>query len=178
MSARTLPTLPSFGTLSVATSAELNAICTYQAFWANPPMFQMYQNTVQSIPTSTFTQITMDTPVWDTDTGRALTTPFSYVIPFYGRWEFKFGASDSINSAGSRISALYKNGVAVTPSQTTEPTSSTITIDMTGRPVTVLCNIGDVMGVYGWQSSGGALNTDTGAGASYFEGKLVSLASP
>jgi hypothetical protein len=177
--ARTLPTMPTWSTGQEITSSLLNQITTYTQFWANPPMFRMYQATVQSIPTATFTQAIMDTPVYDSDTGRSGTSPYSYVIPFAGRWTFKLGVGYVGNATGFRIDLLYQNGSAVTGSQVAEP-AMTASSDMPGRSLTIPCNVGDVMAVYTYQNSGGALNTDVGGsgGNSFFEGRLVSLASP
>src|SRR5215469_1102417 len=109
MAAPTLPTMPSWSTGQEITSSLLNQITTYAQFWANPPMFKMTQATVQSLATGSFTQVTFDTLIWDSDSGRQAVTPFSYVIPFAGRWRFSWKAAFAVNATGSRMSALYQN---------------------------------------------------------------------
>ena len=182
MAARTLPTMPSWSTNQEITSSLLNQITAYAQFWANPPMFKMTQATVQSVASGSFVQITMDTSIWDTDSGRQSVTPFSYVIPFAGRWTFSWKVGFAVNATGSRMNALYQNGSVVTGGQDDTQSVSTAarTTDFAASTESVLCNVGDVMAIYALQDSGGALNTDVGsAGAqSFFEGRLTSLASP
>jgi hypothetical protein len=180
MAARTLPTMPSWSTGQEITSSLLNQITAYSQFWSSPPMFSMYQATVQSVATGAYAQITCDTSLWDTDSGRSATTPYSYTIPFAGRWEFSWKIGWAVNATGGRLSALYQNGTIVTGSQTglQAITDAGRTTDVAASTKTVLCNVGDVMSIWAFQDSGGNLSTDTTGGASYFEGRLVSLASP
>lgn len=182
MTARTLPTMPTWTTGQEITSSLLNQITTYSVFWANPPMFRMYQSVAQSVGTGSFTQITFDVSAWDTDSGRSSVTPYNFVIPFAGRWEFKWKVGWAVNATGSRMSALYQNGSADTGGQTTTQavTTASRTTDAAASPMTVSCSVGDVMGIYALQDSGGSLNTDVGSASacSYFEGKLASLANP
>ena len=181
MAARTLPTLPSFASLSVATSAELNAICAYQAFWANPPMFRMYQATVQSVANVTLAQITCDTPEYDSDTGRASGTPWSYVIPtgFTGRWTFTVCTAWAANATGIRAAALFQNGSQAEGGYIAVPASPAGFATSTSLTLTIPVSAGDVMAAYGEQSSGGALSTFFASNvASTFEGRMASLASP
>jgi hypothetical protein len=180
MAARTVPTMPDWTSHEQATSVLLEQITAYTRFWASPPMFRMYQTVAQSVPTATFTQITCDTLDYDTDSGRGAITPWSYTIPvgMTARWTFSGITGFVSNSSGFRIGIFYKNGTAVTTTQiAAQPVSAALaTTDMAVATATLLCNAGDVIGLYGYQTSGGALNTDAGHCA--FEGRLVSLANP
>ena len=176
MTARTLPTLPNFTTGQELTSSELNQICTYQAFWANPPMFRMYQATPQPITTGTNTQVTCDTSAWDSDSGRGTATPFNYVIPFYGRWTFSWSIAYPPNTTGSRMGMLYQNGTRVPGDIEVGEDNDYIEID---GAMTLLCNVGDTIGLWTWQNSGTTLTLVTGSSdESWLEGRLVSLANP
>lgn len=181
MATRTIPTLPNWTAGMRVTGANLAAMVSYQQFWANPPMFSMYQIVAQSIPNATDTQVLMDSNEHDTDSGRSGSSPYSYTIPsgMTGRWRFtccvKFGG----NATGIRQTKLFKNGTLVNAAQSAGQAGPAT--DFTGYVLSreFLCNSGDVIAVYGYQNSGGALNTNVGGSLnSYFEGQLVSLANP
>jgi hypothetical protein len=180
MAARTLPTLPTFVAEQELTSSELNQIVAYQAFWANPPMFSMHQGTSQNITNASNTQITMDTSDFDTDSGRSAATPWSYVIPFAGRWQITVGVVYAGNTTGGRQAMIFQNGVDVTGAFDSDQTIAIGTVtDAAQVTRTFPCNVGDVIAAYTWQDSGGTLATNvSGAQCSFFEGRLVSLASP
>lgn len=178
MTARTVPTMPDWTTAQEITSSLLNQITAYARFWANPPMFRMYQSAAQSINSGTYTQVLCDTGDYDTDSGRAIATPWSYTIPasMAGRWDFKFKFGFAINATGNRLGALYKNGTILAATEVGGPaTAATNNPEMAGGD-RILCAAGDVISLWTWQNSGGALNTY--AGSCMFSGQLVSLANP
>lgn len=181
MSARTVPTLPSFSTNQVLTASEMTQIMTWNKFWANPPMFRMYQTAVQSIPNLTFTQITCDVSDYDSDSGRGLATPWSYTIPvgMSGRWRFSCAISWAANATGVRGAAIYVNGAQANGAFWAAETAPATNVPSVGGATTIAVNAGDQIALYGEQGSGGALNTNTAVSLySYLEGKLESLASP
>lgn len=185
MVARAVPPIPSFAFQEAPTSGKINQFGIYLSWWSNRPMFRMYQSASQSVPNNAFTQILMDVgtgaAAWDTDSGRAATSPWSFVIPvaLSGRWNFRWKVGFATNTTGARLSALYQNGAVATGGQMSEAAATTST-DIVAASMTVLCNAGDTMAVYGLQTSGAALLTDVGnAGAvSFFEGSFESFASP
>lgn len=179
MAARTVPTMPSWGTGALITSSLLNQITAYAQFWANPPMFRMRQGTAQSIPTGgSPTIVTMDTPEYDTDSGRSVASPFSYVIPtgMSGRWYFMVHVPLNTGTSNERDVYVMKNGSPVVGGQETMVTGSiTSQISMMTIPV----NAGDVIAAGVYQQSGAAINTFISSPIMpTFEGRLVSLASP
>lgn len=180
MAARTQPTLPNFTAFEELTSTQLNQLANYQAFWANPPMFAMHQATTQSIASGTPGQLICDVSDYDSDSGRSGSTPFSYVIPFAGRWYIAGGINFPGNATGYRYAAIYQNGAAITAGKTNMPVNAagTSTISMVAR--TIPCNVGDVIGIYGIQNTGSSLSTVVSdmTQTSWFEGCLKSLASP
>lgn len=178
MAARTVPTPPTWTAGQRVTAAQLQLQTTWSNFWSSPPMFCMHQVTIQSVANTTYTQITMDTVDWDTDSGRAAGTPYSYTIPvgMTGRWTFTFKVGWAANATSNRLGALYKNGTIVQNGEVGYFTTDASNNPEYGTTVTVPCNAGDVMSVWAYQGSGGALNTKTLD--SYFEGRLISLASP
>lgn len=182
MAARTVPTMPDWSSGQKLTSALLQQITTYNRFWANPPRFRMYQTLAQSVPNNAYAQITMDALQADTDSGRAAGTPWSYTIPagMSGIWEFKIKIMWAPSATGSRLASVGRNG---TTDSTAELAALPASAAFASAPGVVAVSLpvsaGDAMSAWGLQDSGGALNTRLNAtGASYFEGRLISLASP
>lgn len=181
MAARTQPTMPTWTTGQEITSTLLNQITTYTQFWANKPMFRMYQTITTSVATGTLTQVVMDTSDYDTDSGRSGTSPFSYTVPFAGRWRFTGVINWPGNASGYRYTVICQNGAPTNKgSKANSPVNTAANSSVTLETVTIACNVGDVIGVYGLQNSGGSLSTivSDATQLSYFEGELISFASP
>lgn len=177
MAARSLPTTPTFAANSELTSTQLTALVTYQLFWSSPPCFRAEQHTAQAVTTSTNTQITCETTIHDSDSGLSVATPYSYVIPFAGIWNIGGGYGCTGNGTGVRIPLLYQNGTVINgcqPEYTPVSSSAVYEVAAMGLP----CNVGDVIALYGYQTSGSTLNTTLGPEASWFAGQLVSLQNP
>lgn len=179
MTARPVPPIPNWFAGQKMTATLLNQIATWQQFWDDPPMFRMYQAGTQSPANNTWTQITMDSLEYDTDSGRAGGTPWSYTIPagMTGRWCFEACVSWSANATGPRLTAIYKNGSQINGANFTGVGTAAAQTNVFGS-VKVAANAGDVISVWGFQGSGGGLATNVGSSGSYFEGELLSLASP
>lgn len=181
MAARTVPVMPSFLAGQKLTATLLNQVGAYATFWANPPMFRMVQSIAQSVPNTTYTQITMDTSLWDSDSGRAGGTPYAYTIPvgMSGRWQFTVKVEWAPNATGTRLCTVARNGATDSTVEIADPTTSATYTPGTATVATLAVNAGDVMSPWGYQDSGGALNTASGAsGKSFFEGRLISLGNP
>lgn len=183
MTARSVPTLPSIAAGLKSRASYLSQIEAYLQFWANVPMFSMYQTAVQTLTTGNDTKITMDsiTAGYDSDSGRAGVTPWSYTIPsgMGGRWRFAVAIAYASNSTGARAAQIRVNGVTPTAKayNMIPAVNGNITVVQVARTLTVAA--GDVISAYGYQSSGGNLATyfDANIGSS-FEGELRSLANP
>lgn len=181
MAARTVPTVPTWLAGQKLTAAGLNLIGTWQLFWSNRPMFRMHQSVAQSVPNGVWTQITCDTPDYDTDSGRATSTPWSYTIPagMGGRWRFWWSVPWAANTTGERASNIWKNGAAASSIDAVTPVSA-LYAGSVGLTDVITVAGGDVMALYGYQSSGAALNAFSTADPSYsfFGGILESLGTP
>jgi len=180
MTARTVPTMPAFLAGQKLTAALLNQVGSYSTFWVNPPMFRIYQSVAQSIPNTTDTQITCDGLDYDTDSGHQGSTPYSYVIPsgMGGRWRFTWAVAMAINSTGSRAGYIKVNNLRIFAPETVGAAANNDVSQSFGTN-TILVNAGDVISLWIWQNSGGALSTlATANNVSVLEGELVSLANP
>ena len=177
MTARPLPTMPSFLANSELTSTQLTQLVTATNFWANPPSFRAEQHTAQSIVSGTTTQITCDTVIHDSDSGLSAVTPYSYVIPYAGIWDFSGAVSFAANATGWRAPSLQQNAATINGSLMlygAPPATGN-----SGQPTLangVPCNVGDVIALAFDQLSGSTLNTI--ASGSWFAGTLRSLATP
>lgn len=179
MTARTVPTMPTWASGQRVLASQLQAITTWNLFWANPPSFRMYQAITQSVATSTLAALLLDTLDYDTDSGRAVGTPWAYTIPpgMTGRWRFAWKGAWALNGTGYRLSGLYRNGSGVSTSQGTHAGPAGVNDEVPGPGLEIVCTAGDVMTVQIFQTTGSPLSTEV-TGPSFFEGRLVSLASP
>lgn len=180
MTARTLPVMPSFLAGQKLTATLLNQVGNYATFWASPPSFRMYQSIAQSIPNTTWTQVTCDTADYDSDSGRQGGTPYNYVIPtgMTGRWQFGWQIPWNNNGTGTRDSGLRKNGLAISGYTTYLPAAGSGS-GGAGWTDPIAVNAGDSMSIWAFQSSGGALSTAVATDSfAIFWGRLVSLGTP
>jgi hypothetical protein len=160
------------------TSTLLNQISTYLAWLANPVCFRAEQHAAQTISNSTMTQVTCDTTIHDSDGGLSTTSPFSYVIPVAGLWDFFGGVGYSTNATGLRYSMIWQNGAQIAGSSPglSESSNGTL-VDVTAAQIP--CQVGDVIGLYTNQITGASMTTQAGGGqCSFFAGRLVSLQNP
>lgn len=180
MTARSLPTMPSFLAGQKLTAATLNQITTFSNFWADPPTVRAYQSVTQSLTSGTDTQITLDQKQWDSDSFWQSATPYNIVIPAgWGnglRMTFSFSAAFASNVTGSRAVYIKKNGTRVTGSTDDDASNNDITI--VNGTASLIVNSGDTIALWAWQNSGGALSTTTTADTSWIEGWLRGTGSP
>lgn len=179
MAARAVPTMPDWTAGQRVLASQLQQATTYARFWTSPPSFHMYQSITQSVATSTITQALFDVSDYDTDSGRAVSTPWSYTIPsgMTGRWGFDWKIAWATSGTGFRLSALYKNAVQVARTQATHLGPAGVNDEVGSAHIEIACNAGDVMIIQIDQTSGSPLSTEV-TGPSYFEGRLISLANP
>jgi hypothetical protein len=149
----------------LVTAALMNSnIQALGAFLLAPPLFCGYQATAQSIATGTTgSPILIDTNVLDSDSGHSTVTNTSeYIIQVAGTY-LAFGQVSFVpNATGPRGGTIYQNAATVNriqPQVTTAGTAVTTTVAFIGF---LVCNVGDIIQVYGWQESGGALSTEAG----------------
>lgn len=174
--ARSAPTIPTWVTGQQLTSSQLNQLSAALSFALNPPMFRAWQSTGQNIPSSAATVLTLDTIDYDTDSGWSAAA-HGYVVPFSGRWRFEFGYGPVANTTGIRAADLTQNGTNVAGTGPTEP--GTTPFELVVGTATITCNVGDLICVNGYQTSGITLGTSGGgAQASYLSCKLESLGNP
>lgn len=148
------------------TAATMNTIGNGGTFLTNPPVADLYQNTVQSVPNATNAAVLFDSTTQDTYGGHSNVTNTSrYTAQVAGTYWVSGIAVFAINGTGFRAASLAKNGVnnTVTGCFATAATQ-------TGYYTTALiCGFvqlaaGDYVELVTYQTSGGALNTAVGSG--------------
>ena len=139
------------------------------------PGFHAYNTATQSIPTSTFTQITFSTESYDHGSIFASNT-FTVPAGYAGKWLLIAEVDFAANAAGQyKIVAITKQTVAGTPSLTDrivqqEYNGAAGFANISGN-CSIVANaaVGDLYKVGVYQDSGGALNALTGSPATFFQ---------
>lgn len=141
------------------------------AFLVNVPIFTTHATSILAVPNLTATAIPLaggmapgyPNPV-DSDNGHSNTTDNTKYIAQVSGWYVVSGVvSWVLNATGYRQSYLTKNGGVILGSAVTvNATAADFTAVPTGT-VVVQLNVTDYVELWGFQSSGGSLNTDVGA---------------
>lgn len=131
-------------------------------------VFQAGRASVQSIPNNTQTAVSFDTPTVDTLGAYSAGTPTRFTPNVAGYYVCSGMMSFASSAAGTgRIGTFAKNGtglINIRMGYTLVALSTTIPIP----PYAIYCNgTTDYIELRGLQDSGGALNTETGAGAPF-----------
>lgn len=159
-------TVPSFRTWvagEIVTAAYLNAnVRDAGNFMIGEPVAEIYQATVQSLVSTTFTAITFDASTLDSDSGHSNVTNNSrYTGKTSGWFEFAGCVNFAGNATGARGTQWNKNGASVTQSQVMMfAGTAAVTLGAIARTKKIQLNgTTDYVELQGFQSSGGALNT-------------------
>ena len=129
--------------------------------YPNKPTFMLRQTIAQSFTNSTFAPITFDVEDNDSNSGHStVSNTDRYTCPLAGLWELGGGASSAVNSTGSRIPRLTKNGaiIAGSAANVMAPTDGNFAI-VGARTVRVQLALNDIIRLEYAQVSGGSLNT-------------------
>jgi hypothetical protein len=127
------------------------------------PRFRGYAATTQSVSDATWTALSIDTEIYDSDGGHSTSTNTTrYVVQVAGTYLITGTAAFAGNAVGNRAVRLAVNGTAIvgsfdkTLAATATHSSSRLSVAQ------AVCAVGDYIEVYGYQNSGGALNTSPG----------------
>lgn len=170
-----------FGGSSVPGSSDLNSKLVDPINWLlKPPLARLRQTVLQSINTSTFTAITFTTEDVDTDVNgvgghsTSITTS-RYTANQAGWYQLSGAVGYAANATGRRLAAFYVNGTILNGSQVALAATAANDAAIPARTMVAFLNVGDYAELYGYQESGGALNTFvTTGGQSTFEIRWVS----
>lgn len=128
-----------------------------------------YRSTTQSISTGSFTALSLDSELIDTDTMHdAGTNPSRLTAVTAGIYVVAAGVSFAFNATGQRALRISKNGLGggvvedARPAITTGAANTSCTTSAIARLA-----VGDYLEAFAYQDSGGALNADPGARLSF-----------
>jgi len=159
------------GTVLTANSAQADGV-EWAAIPASTPTFSgcgLSQSGAQSISNTTQTDLTFDTEAFDTDAYHSTSSNTARItIPTGKGGYFLVTArvSYASNSTGTRGLWLRKNGTEVATSFTQPVSTGDITTVQINQVMALA--VGDYITMNAYQGSGGALNTATDQGKTYF----------
>jgi hypothetical protein len=89
-------------------------ITTGSTFAGTGPAFKVYNNTNQTISSSTFTKVQLNTKVFDTNTNFDNTTNYRFTPTVAGYYKISGNISSAASTSQSRVIVLiYKNATAI-----------------------------------------------------------------
>lgn len=166
-----MPSVPVAPTISPAVSSttQLNTMRDAINYLNLPPLAELRQSGAQSVPNNTWTAITFDVEDWDSDVdgtgGHSTSSNTSRYTARYPGWYFvSGGVGFAVNTTGQRGCRWSVNGVTQTAGASLWTASSAFESCIPARGKYLYLAISDYVELYGYQSSGGALNTDVGTG--------------
>ena len=142
------------------------------ASMGNGPAFSAYQSVQQSIPTSTFTKITMTNENFDTNAAFDSVTNFRFQPLVAGYYQLNGQFNTTGASVGYVQVAIYKNGSQYSTGSGI-PNNTNIGGQCVTAVVLYLNGSTDYAELWGWQNSGGALGTLILTGSNSLNGFLV-----
>lgn len=128
---------------------------------AAPPIAILRQTSVQSLASGTGTAITFTTEDLDSVNGHSTSSNTSrYTCMAAGVYEFSGGVSITGSATGRRACWWVKNGVDVVGSEATLSAGDDAgNLVVPARTIQVSLAVNDYVELYGYQDSGGSLNT-------------------
>lgn len=131
-----------------------------------PPMAALWASGTQSIPNNTWTALTYDVEGVDTVNAHSTSSNTSRYTAAYEGWYWCGGSVQyGFNATGIRGAAWWVNGAATTAKGTLIPAIGAVNGNWVPAPAQLLfLAVGDYVELMAFQSSGGALSTQT-AGA-------------
>jgi hypothetical protein len=139
--------------------------------YGNIPTFYAYLATAQSVGNSSYVKINVNTKSFDTNNNFD-TTNYRFTPTVAGYYQITGQVAFTGSGTGHSGVSLYKNGAnysagSVCPNNTSLGGQNTVTSTIFLNGTT------DYVELYGWQNSGGALNTQASAAQNYLTGTLV-----
>lgn len=141
---------------------------------SNPYKFHAYSVSNYSATGQTFTKITMNGEVYDTNNNFDSTTNYRYVAPVSGFYLFMGSVQHFITPGYYVIATIYKNGVELMRGSTV-PTGTTGNENVSAPVVAMIqLTAGDYVELWQYDSQPGAYTVNGTLGATFFQGFLIS----
>jgi hypothetical protein len=146
-------------------------ITTGSTFAGTGPAFSAYANGTQSLTSGTFTKITINTELFDTNSNFDSTTNYRFTPTVGGYYQVNGGVLISVGATGIAVASLYKNGSLATlgNSAAGDGTNNYSAISN----LIYLNGSSDYVELYGLQNAGTSKSTIAGSAYTYFSASLV-----
>lgn len=158
---------------NTASNYTLTAPATNATLAINGPAFSAYQSSAQTLSNATWTKIQLQTEEFDTASAFDATTNYRYMPTVAGYYQVQGLITFAGNASNIYTTAsIYKNGTAFKSNQTYGAYAS-------GPIIVALVYLNgstDYVELYGYQASGGNLNTTIGQANTYFQASMVRAA--
>ena len=153
---------------------QFNTLAAQVAFLLDPPSVFAYQSVAQSIATATFTAITFDAELTDTDNVHSLVTnPSRLTMVTPGRYRVSGQLTWGSNTTGYRSLRLFKNGITFAISRV-QPLSSAAPMYMQIFDE-IVCVAGDYLELISEQTTGAALSTGPGPESTWLKARWAGI---
>jgi hypothetical protein len=181
----TIPVPPTITAGQVLTAAQVNQIIAVPSFWANPPQCYAYNSTATTCATSTYTPLPLQSEVFDVvqsgDSPSHDNTTANTRIYFRtaGKYQISGQVNFVVNATGSRQVDVRLNAAGSPAGGTRVNFSSQVALSgvATSVPlpvVPIVAAVGDYIEMFGWQNSGGNLDTLPGSALTFLTARLIS----
>ncbi len=163
----TIPTFRTWVAGEIVTAAYMNAnVRDGGNFFLAQPVAELRQTVAQTLTSGVYGAILLDTEDADTDNAHSTVTNTSrYTSPTAGRLLCGGAVSFVANGTGVRVAQWGLNGANVNGGSAEIVPHGTIAVSVPARLKTIAVNgTTDYVELFGFQNSGGNLNTDSGTG--------------
>lgn len=161
---RTVPVSATKNAGDLITGALWNAgPAASNTFLTTLPMAEVYQTISQTLATATWTAISQDTTLLDTDGQHSNSVNNSrFTCQVAGYYTAGGAVGFSTNSTGSRGAGIYRNGSPLILASGIVTAASNAVHVATAGEILMQLAVGDYLELMGWQNSGGNLTTLVG----------------
>jgi len=160
-------------TLSAPAVAGTNTItlpASTGTVMVNGPAFSAYGTATQSIATATFTKISFNTEIFDTNSNYDNVTNYRFTPTVSGYYQINANISTSASASGLAFIVIYKNGSAYCYGNVVPNTNGGY---ITANAL-VQCNGStDYIEIYAYQNSGVSLSFGSSTNGFQFSGAMV-----
>ena len=135
------------------------------------PAFSAYANGTQSLTSGTFTKITINTELFDTNSNFDSTTNYRFTPTVEGYYQVNGGVLISVGVTGIAVASLYKNGSLATLGNSAAGDG----VNNYSSVSTLIYFNGssDYVELYGCQTAGTSKSTVAGSPYTYFSASMI-----
>jgi hypothetical protein len=164
------PAVSGTTTLTLPTTSG-TVITTGSTFGGTGPAFSAYASGTQSITTTSFTKIQINTELFDTNSNFDPTTNYRFTPTVAGYYQVNGGVLISIGTTGVITASIYKNGSIAAIGNSTA--SDSINAYSAISTLLYLNGSSDYVELYGYHTAAGSKSTVAGLPYTYFSAAMI-----